>query len=929
MVVKVCIQQNSAVSFVPHVVAELLKDALQIELSYSQATNITLGSTCVSGAHAVARTLVRMAPPSPSPSLYGNNDLEKAEVDHWLEYSVARLTQQAATSATLAELDAVLVSRVFLVGYHFSLADIAVYSSLRVVSQSLSLSPYLNLSRWYDYCGTWQAVKTSSRLLPLEEKTKQRDVGQFAEMPMAEMGKVVVRFPPEASGYLHIGHAKACLVNQHYQLAYRGKLIMRFDDTNPEKEKEHFEKIILEDVEMLQVKPDIFSYTSDHFDTLLDLMERLLRDGKAFVDSTPPDLMKANREARIKSPCRDQSVEENLSLWEEMKKGSEVGLKCCVRGRMDYLSDNGALRDPTLYRCKLEPHPRTGTKYKVYPTYDFAISIVDSIEGVTHAMRTTEYQDRDELYSWVLKAMGMRVPYLYEYSRLNLQNTVLSKRKLRWIVDQGIVTGWDDPRFPTVRGILRRGMTVEGLKNFIMAQGSSRAIVMMEWDKIWACNRKVIDPVAPRYTALLKSEVVTMVIAGTKEEMKLHPRHPKNPEVGQKEVWYSQKIFVEGADAETLQEGETVTLLNWGNVLVSKVTRREGKVVLLEGELALENTEFKNTQKLTWLADCGPAQTTPTICYHFDHIITKGVLKPEDNFEDYINYNSKVEYEMMGDPCLHGVQKGDIIQLQRRGFFICDEPFHPRSVHSGLESPCVLFHIPDGHTKPMPTSGSKKKKADGPLLPEQPIKKLKSSADHTLFNDEAVEQVKEKIEVQGEKVRSLKASGASKEVIDAKVASLLSLKAQYKSLTGKDLVASAGRRGGKPDKEKKEKEKREKEREKKDKEKKKEKKRQAETVAAAAKKEAEGEAGRKKQTRLGMECKKEENLSEWYTQVITKAEMVEYYDVSGCYILRPWSFAIWEKIQGLVSSSILHISHLLHTHVVDKILSTKFLEKGP
>ena len=203
----------------------------------------------------------------------------------------------------------------------------------------------------------------------------------------------------------------------------------------------------------------------------------------------------------------------------------------------------------------------------MYPTYDFACPIVDSIEGVTHALRTTEYHDRDDQYFWFIDAMELRRVHIWEYARLNLQNTVLSKRKLTWFVEEGLVDGWDDPRMPTVRGVLRRGMTVEGLKAFIVAQGGSRSVVMMEWDKIWSFNKKVIDPVVPRYTALLEKDAVVVSVAGVQGDGVIEcAAHPKNPDVGLKKVWTSTKVFVDGADAAAMKEGENVTFINWGNL---------------------------------------------------------------------------------------------------------------------------------------------------------------------------------------------------------------------------------------------------------------------------------------------------------------------------------------------------------------------------
>ncbi len=187
---------------------------------------------------------------------------------------------------------------------------------------------------------------------------------------------------------------------------------------------------------------------------------------------------------------------------------------------------------------------------------------MDSVEGVTHALRTTEYHDRDDQYMWMLDALKLRKPHIYEYSRFNLTNTVLSKRRLTWFVDQKLVTGWDDPRFPTVRGILRRGMTVEALKAFIIAQGSSRSVVVMEWDKIWAINKKVIDEIAPRHTALLRNKTVAVNVKGQdKEQSKLIAKHPKNAKLGEKTVWYGSRLLIDEADALTIKEGDTVTFM--------------------------------------------------------------------------------------------------------------------------------------------------------------------------------------------------------------------------------------------------------------------------------------------------------------------------------------------------------------------------------
>ncbi|XP_048353202.1 bifunctional glutamate/proline--tRNA ligase isoform X5 [Sphaerodactylus townsendi] len=1056
--------------------AELVKNQVKLSVEEGKETILRVSDQITfSDATSISRYLARI---TPSARLYGSNLLEHTEIDHWLEFSARKLSEPASFAPAIQELNNCLSLRTYLVGNSLSLADFSVWATLKGNSQWQELlvqaKTPVHVKRWYNFLEAqcvFQSVGTQwSVPAPISKAKvaadKKQDVGKFVELPGAEVGKVIVRFPPEASGYLHIGHAKAALLNQHYQVNFKGKLIMRFDDTNPEKEKEDFEKVILEDVAMLHIKPDQFTYTSDHFDTIMKYAEKLIQERKAYVDDTPAEQMKMEREQRIESKHRNNSVEKNWQMWEEMKKGTEYGQTCCLRAKIDMTSNNGCLRDPTLYRCKNQPHPRTGNKYNIYPTYDFACPIVDSIEGVTHALRTTEYHDRDEQFYWIIEALGIRKPYIWEYSRLNLNNTVLSKRKLTWFVNEGLVDGWDDPRFPTVRGVLRRGMTVEGLKQFIAAQGSSRSVVNMEWDKIWSFNKKVIDPVAPRYTALLKDEVITVHVPEAQGEMKEVAKHPKNAEIGLKPVWYSPKVLIEGADAETLTEGETVTFINWGNIIITKIHKNStGKATSIQASLNLENKDYKKTAKITWLAETCHAPLIPTVCVTYEHLITKPVLGKDEDFKQYVNRDSKREELMLGDPCLKDLKKGDIIQLQRRGFYICDQPYEPISPYSCKEAPCVLIYIPDGHTKEMPTFGSKEKskaetanKETSTTLKEQPAPLMadvpcptSSSEDHvTLFNrvaaqgdivrvlkakkaakedidaavkqllalkaeyknkvgqdykpgnppttvavqfqpsgiptsnldhralydnvaqqgevvrklkaekapkdqvDEAVKlllslkaEYKEKtgqdynpgqlpafqapavtqptstatsdpdtpeakalftkVAAQGEVVRKLKAEKAEKVTVDAAVQDLLQLKKQYKSLTGVDYkpVSAAGAED--KDKKSKEKENKSEKQNKQQKENDGQKKQPQKDQGGSSNSSSGGPGdgqGPKKQTRLGLEAKKEENLSEWYSQVITKSEMIEYYDVSGCYILRPWAYAIWETIKEFFDTEI-------------------------
>ncbi|XP_050528952.1 bifunctional glutamate/proline--tRNA ligase [Daktulosphaira vitifoliae] len=901
-----------------------------------------------------------------SHNLYGKDIEEQLLVDSWLSFAAESGEKDQNVKLEHLEKSLTASTSKYLVGLGLTIADIFVFcwlekSNRKTVNFSKKFS---HIQKWSQFISSLPYFKNTD-IKNVESKkpsSDSKEQGKFVELPGAEMGKVVVRFPPEASGYLHIGHAKAALLNQYYQEQFKGRLIMRFDDTNPAKEKEDYEKVILEDVKMLEIKPDMFSYTSNYFDKMLSLCENMINKGLAYVDDTDGETMKQEREKRIESKNRKNSVEKNLKLWNEMKNGTCIGLKCCVRAKIDMSLDNGCMRDPAIYRCKPETHPRTGNKYKVYPTYDFACPIVDSLEGVTHALRTTEYADRDQQYYWFCDALQLQPrPYVWSYSRLNMTNTVLSKRKLTWFVDEGFVDGWDDPRMPTVRGVLRRGMQVEALRQFIIAQGSSRTVVTMEWDKIWSINKRIVDPIAPRHTTIESNNYVPVHVENIKEPYVINnvARHPKNPDLGTKDVWVTPTLLIDYADAECLLnsgEGVKVTFINWGNVIVTKFERdNNGKILSIRIKTVLEDTDYKKTTKITWLHkfDNLLSISYPNLpeliscyCVYFEHLISKPVLGKDEDFKQYVSdlnqstCKTRWEVPMLGDPELRNVKKGDVIQLQRRpGYFICDSPYQPLSIHTGKESPIILFSVPDGHTKPAPTgiskpatmenqvtssssicsnqesqlhsrvteqgdivrqlksSGASKdavseavkvllalkteyKQATGKDYQPTPTTSQNKSAPVSQSNDSNQEsQLHSRVTEQGDKVRQLKSSGASKDAVSEAVKELLALKTEYKQVTGKEYQADSQKNQPTPTPSV---------------QKKTEKKKKPDPAPAPA---TPKESGVKKVTRLGLEAKKLENLPDWYSQVLTKGEMIEYYDVSGCYVLRPWAYGIWEHIQ--------------------------------
>jgi len=372
------------------------------------------------------------------------------------------------------------------------------------------------------------------------------------------------------------------------------------------------------------------SHTSDHFGKCEELARKMIKEGNAYMDDTPQEKMQEERGSRTESYRRNSTVEDNLAKFEALLKGAKEAQTFCLRAKIDMSSVNGTMRDPVLYRFNDTPHHQTGTKYKAYPTYDFACPIVDAIEGVTHALRTTEYNDRDEQYHWIQKALGLRYVYIHSFGKMNFQYTVLSKRKLNWFVENKLVEGWFDPRFPTVQGCVRRGMNVEALKRFILSQGASRRVVNMEWDKFWSDNKKVLEESATRYMGVSQNNVVTVTLTNVSEEITCETvlNHPKKPELGTRVLRFYKEVLLELVDAEQFAEGEEVTLLHWGNFTITKIVKNsDNKVTAMSAKFNPDSKDFKKTKKTHWI----PAiVSVATLSYsllilshaqllHFDH----------------------------------------------------------------------------------------------------------------------------------------------------------------------------------------------------------------------------------------------------------------------------------------------------------------------
>ena len=605
-------------------------------------------------------------------------------------------------AVSLEKLDAHLNLRSFIVGYSVSVADIAVWGALRsngMVGSIIKNTVYTNVTRWYQFLEQDKRFGGMVELMAkavaeLKKKSKVKADGKKEshkanfdiDLPDAKEGQVVTRFPPEPSGYLHIGHAKAAILNKYFADQYKGKLIIRFDDTNPSKEKVEFQDSIIEDLKLLGIKGDKLTYSSDYFQEMYDLAVQLIKEGKAYADDTVQEKMRQERMDGIASERRDRSVEENLRIFtQEMKNGTEEGLKNCIRAKISVDNPNKALRDPVIYRCNLTPHHRSGSEWKMYPTYDFCVPVVDSLEGVTHALRTIEYRDRNPQYDWFLEALKLRKVHIWDFARVNFVRTLLSKRKLQWFVDKGYVSNWDDPRFPTVRGVRRRGMTVEGLNNFVISQGPSRNVINLEWSIIWAMNKKVIDPIAPRHTAIVSPVKVHIEGAPSEPVVEKKPKHKKNPDVGEKDVIFYNQVLIDQDDANSLEDGEELTLMDWGNIIVTKLNKEGDNVTSIEAKLHLEGDFRKTKHKVTWLADTPEKVDVDLV--DFDLLITKDKLEEGDDFEDFITPETEFHTAALGDLNIKNMKVGDIIQFERKGYFRLDK------IEDGKYT---FFTIPDG-----------------------------------------------------------------------------------------------------------------------------------------------------------------------------------------------------------------------------------------
>ncbi len=538
-----------------------------------------------------------------------------------------------------------------------------------------------------------------------EEKTKGPDfIRQIINEDIAagkNGGKVHTRFPPEPNGYLHIGHGKSICLNFGIAEDYNGKCNLRFDDTNPTKEDQEYVDSIIEDVNWLGFNPEIF-FASDYFDQMYAWALELIDSGKAYVDSQNAEEMRENRGTPTKpgvdSPYRNRSVEENRELFEKMTKGEMEEGTCILRAKIDMAHQNMNMRDPAIYRIRKESHHRTGDKWCIYPMYDFAHGFEDSIEGITHSICTLEFENHRPLYDWFLDNVSAPChPQQIEFARLNLSYTVMSKRKLLELVSDKLVSGWDDPRMPTISGFRRRGYTPASIRRFAKEIGVSKVNSLVDINFLQFIIREELNVSADRAMAVLDPLKVTITNypEGQMEEFE-GENNPGNPDAGSRKLPFGREIYIEKDDFMEdapkkffrLAPGREVRLKHAYFVTCTDVVKDEnGEITELlctydpetRGGDAPDGRKVKGT--LHWVSAEKGVKAEVRVYDHLFILEDMDDMEEGKDYRDYLNPESLVVKEAIVEPSLAAAAAGKGFQFLRQGYFCTDSrdhsPEHP------------------------------------------------------------------------------------------------------------------------------------------------------------------------------------------------------------------------------------------------------------
>lgn len=533
--------------------------------------------------------------------------------------------------------------------------------------------------------------------LPTETETRPTNfIRQIidADLAAGKYKTTHTRFPPEPNGYLHIGHAKSICLNFGIAQDYQGKCNLRFDDTNPAKEDIEYVESIKEDVRWLGFQWDgEICYSSDYFDRLYEYAIELINKGLAYVDELSADEIRQYRgtltEPGKNSPYRDRSIDENLALFIQMKEGKFAEGKACLRAKIDMASPFIVMRDPVLYRIKFAEHHQTGNKWCIYPMYDFTHCISDAIENITHSLCTLEFQDNRRLYDWVLDNITIEArPHQYEFSRLNLEYAITSKRKLTQLVSEKIVDGWNDPRMPTVSGLRRRGYTPASIREFCRRIGVTKQENTVEMSTLEFCIREDLNENAPRAMAVLDPvKVVIENFSDTIDEVLSCPNHPNRPELGNREVTFTREIYIDRADFreeanknyKRLVLGKEVRLRNAYVIRADRVEKdAQGNIqtIFCSYDPDTLNKNPQDGRKIKGVIHWVSAKfAKPAEIRLYDRLFNTPNPGAAEDFLSTINPASLEIKQGFVEPNLQNSKVGQAYQFEREGYFCLDSKY--------------------------------------------------------------------------------------------------------------------------------------------------------------------------------------------------------------------------------------------------------------
>ncbi len=487
-------------------------------------------------------------------------------------------------------------------------------------------------------------IKTKfPELLTTAKKTIEQREG-LPPLEDAIQGKVVTRFPPEPNGYPHIGHAKAAIINEEYAKMYGGKSILRMDDTNPENERLEFYAAIKVGLEWLGIKYDQIKNTSDDLEILYEKGEEIISLNRAYVCTCKREAISENRREMKSCKCSQLETNQNQEMWKKLFEGFSSG-QAIVRFRGDMKSQNTVMRDPVLFRIVEGHHPLLAGKYRVWPSYDFAVAIEDSLDGVTHAFRSKEYELRNELYYAILDALKMRKPKVLEFSRLEFKGMPVSKRVIKPLIEEGKISWYDDPRLPTLEALKKRGITPQAIRKFTLSLSFTKADTLAPFDTLESFNRKEVDPTSIRlYLVKNPRKLFVKNLPSNKVEL---PNHPAN-DLGKRTVEHDGNIFLDSDDVKNFSEGSKIRLMGLGNVKINQVNND------LKGEYIGDDVKV-DFPKMQWV---------PQKNSHKLKILIPNQLFIDESF----NENSLEELDVITEPHYLKLKDGSEIQFVRFGY---------------------------------------------------------------------------------------------------------------------------------------------------------------------------------------------------------------------------------------------------------------------